>query len=398
MTGIDNSFVAKYVAFKRDGLNNQELNELKHDAKAQAYTTEAAHKLTSEIIKDGKIDQDEQKLLQMIGQGAKDISVAQKYCAAMDPTNSQISSLIMMGFKSKQIQSQNLSEKPVKDMNIQEKLVSALQKSIKYVGPELRSKIETMMTPENINKMAVAIGAYAALHAGGVGFIADAALFTIGAFTLGTDAIDVVKKVYGFVSGAIDAKSNNDLELAAEQLGKGIATIISDIPAIIGLKGAKISTRNISANIGGPSFAVAGGRVLAAENIFTVVVPVIKLSKAQAAAIGGSVMMSKASGTGGGDKYNYQNGRYKDADYHSSKDNSVKSRKPTDGQDALDKSVQVKTTSPRRVSVSKGEFVVLDQTVEGEFHGHVRAWADLDVQMQNALIKLGVVSRKGKII
>ncbi|WP_255649766.1 hypothetical protein [Nocardia australiensis] len=32
----------------------------------------------------------------------------------------------------------------------------------------------------------------------------------------------------------------------------------------------------------------------------------------------------------------------------------------------------------------------------GIFHGHKRAWDELTQEMQNALIKAGVVNRKGK--
>ena len=52
----------------------------------------------------------------------------------------------------------------------------------------------------------------------------------------------------------------------------------------------------------------------------------------------------------------------------------VASRGPTDGQHALDNSIQVKSTSPRRVGVDKanGEITVFDRTSDGVFHGHVR--------------------------
>ena len=71
---------------------------------------------------------------------------------------------------------------------------------------------------------------------------------------------------------------------------------------------------------------------------------------------------------------------------------------PTNGQAALDLSTQVKSTSPRRVAYepSWGEFVVLDQTSDGIFHGHVRPWNDLTTDMQNALVDQGVVNRRGR--
>ncbi len=76
---------------------------------------------------------------------------------------------------------------------------------------------------------------------------------------------------------------------------------------------------------------------------------------------------------------------YKDAPYHSPSDNTVKNRAPINGQSALDNSVQVKPTSPRRVGVDvqNNEIVVLDKTrylsdQVDEYHGHVREWDALD--------------------
>jgi filamentous hemagglutinin len=71
---------------------------------------------------------------------------------------------------------------------------------------------------------------------------------------------------------------------------------------------------------------------------------------------------------------------------------------PTDGQHALDVSIQVKASSTRRMSVDKAnrEIVLFDQTSEGIFHGHVRSWKQLSNEQRSALIKSGMVDRKGK--
>ena len=76
------------------------------------------------------------------------------------------------------------------------------------------------------------------------------------------------------------------------------------------------------------------------------------------------------------------------------------SRAPTNGQSALDQSVQVKTTSPRRVGADRanGEIVVLDQTSKGKFHGHVRTWDQLTDQQRNALIQGGFTDKRGHFL
>ncbi len=76
----------------------------------------------------------------------------------------------------------------------------------------------------------------------------------------------------------------------------------------------------------------------------------------------------------------------------------------TDAQAALDNSVQVKETSPRRIGVDaeNQEIVILDKTVthpngDEEFHGHVRCWCDLHDTHRSALQRSGMATSKGKL-
>jgi hypothetical protein len=73
---------------------------------------------------------------------------------------------------------------------------------------------------------------------------------------------------------------------------------------------------------------------------------------------------------------------------------------PTNGQAALDASLQIKPSSPRRVAVDvqAQEFVVFDQTTPGVYHGHVRTFEQLTDQMKAVLRKEGLVNAKGKIL
>lgn len=91
--------------------------------------------------------------------------------------------------------------------------------------------------------------------------------------------------------------------------------------------------------------------------------------------------------------------KYEPASYHGKVDTALKSRAPAQGQDALDFSLQVKETSPRRVGIDPqtSDFVIFDQTTPGVFHGHVRPWNELPVEAQNALRKAGMVDAKGRI-
>lgn len=126
-------------------------------------------------------------------------------------------------------------------------------------------------------------------------------------------------------------------------------------------------------------------------------------SAASAASNAGSVLrQDNQKTTGGGDssvaKYSFKNGRYEDASYHSAKGNSVKSAKPIDGQHALDNSLPLPRNTERRVAVSNNQIVILDKTVDGLYHGHVRTWKNLNNDVIEAVLrKAGLVTKRGKI-
>lgn len=90
-------------------------------------------------------------------------------------------------------------------------------------------------------------------------------------------------------------------------------------------------------------------------------------------------------------------GIFENTPYHTT-GNPIKSAVPINGQAALNNSFQLSPTSSRRIGISEGQFVVLDQTSPGLYHGHVRAWDELTQEMKNVLIRAGLVTRKGKII
>jgi len=109
-------------------------------------------------------------------------------------------------------------------------------------------------------------------------------------------------------------------------------------------------------------------------------------------------------------KYTYKNGIYNDADYHGKNHtkhlggSKHKSHRPQDGQFALDNSIEiVEGNTSRRVGIDiNGDFVVLDETSPGVYHGHVRTWSQVDPNfqpltepMKKSLEKAGYVRRIG---
>ncbi|MDQ0899517.1 polymorphic toxin-type HINT domain-containing protein [Paenibacillus sp. V4I7] len=91
------------------------------------------------------------------------------------------------------------------------------------------------------------------------------------------------------------------------------------------------------------------------------------------------------------------NGTFVNADYHGATNSGKKNKAPNDGQTALDNSISIGPNTDRRIGISNKEFVVLDKTRDGIYHGHARSWGELDQKMQAIFRKAGLVDKKGNI-
>lgn len=85
---------------------------------------------------------------------------------------------------------------------------------------------------------------------------------------------------------------------------------------------------------------------------------------------------------------------------HRSKKHGRISAQPTDGQAALNSSLQISERSSRRVGVDRSnkEFVIFMEHLPGVFHGFVVEWNDLERNVQRQLQKLGLVTGRGRIL
>jgi hypothetical protein len=101
-----------------------------------------------------------------------------------------------------------------------------------------------------------------------------------------------------------------------------------------------------------------------------------------------------------GDSASDEQRTYEGSPKHGKEQRGNAAPEPTHGQETLDRSVSIKPTTTRRVGYDPdtGEFDVFDETHPGSgiYHGHQRTWDQLSQDMQNALVKAGVVNRKGK--
>jgi hypothetical protein len=206
-------------------------------------------------------------------------------------------------------------------------------------------------------------------------------------------------------------KTLNSIKKALITAGEGVVKIVGDVTALVGEVGALISLVAIDA----AGIAALGTAVVASDGTVLIVggaaaealVVPLTLTVADAGAIvitaqklGEDVgdIVEKSKGSSSGEGTGHPNGLYEDTPYHGDTGNSVKSKAPTNGQDALDNSLSIGENTDRRISISNDEFVVLDKTSDGLYHGHVRTWDELAQQMQAVLRKAGLVTKKGKII
>ena len=78
---------------------------------------------------------------------------------------------------------------------------------------------------------------------------------------------------------------------------------------------------------------------------------------------------------------------------------NTKNPAPLNGQESLSSSIELKSTTSRRIGVEEDHFVVFDNTNNGTYHGHQRSWEELTDDMKSALYQANLVEnvRTGKI-
>jgi len=111
---------------------------------------------------------------------------------------------------------------PVSSMSIDDKVKEALQRSIPLLPTEAREQIEAMLTPESLAIIAGTLVIWAGSHFFGVGEIVDVILLVIGFALLGPAVWTTATELYEFGKQAISAKTQGDLNSAAEHFAKAV--------------------------------------------------------------------------------------------------------------------------------------------------------------------------------
>jgi hypothetical protein len=133
------------------------------------------------------------------------------------------------------------SNRDVSQMSLGEKLQIVFTKTLTHLGPEAAEKFKQLLTPENI---AIMVGTTAALVAvQGVPFLdvaVDAVILGVAAYSLGSEAISVIGDLVNFATETAGAKTEADLDSAAQSLAKATATVgVDALAALLIHKGVK---------------------------------------------------------------------------------------------------------------------------------------------------------------
>ncbi|HEX4810609.1 MAG TPA: hypothetical protein VH325_16855 [Bryobacteraceae bacterium] len=121
----------------------------------------------------------------------------------------------------------------VGSMSVTDRLAEVLKRSKKNFGPDVGQQIDALLSPVNLAILAGTLVVWAGSHFFGVGEIVDVLLLVVGAFAIGWSIGDVATDLYNFADLTINAKSENDLDKAAQAFSH--AVVLAGITVIMAI-------------------------------------------------------------------------------------------------------------------------------------------------------------------
>jgi hypothetical protein len=110
----------------------------------------------------------------------------------------------------------------------------AMRLSLPHVPAGTRTVVESMLTPETLTIVTGTLAVWAGSHFFGVGEIVDLILLGAGFITLGFAVFEGSSEFYDFATGAIDARSEADLERAGRHFAQAVTLLgISTIQGLL---------------------------------------------------------------------------------------------------------------------------------------------------------------------
>ncbi|WP_133511322.1 hypothetical protein [Candidatus Thiosymbion oneisti] len=109
-----------------------------------------------------------------------------------------------------------------------------MQRSLPHVPAQARAIVEAMLRPETLAIIAGTLVVWAGSHFFGFGRIVDVILLGTGVFILGFAVFEGASEFYDFVTGAINARSEADLEQAGRHFARAVTLLgISTVQSLL---------------------------------------------------------------------------------------------------------------------------------------------------------------------
>lgn len=144
--------------------------------------------------------------------------------------------------------------------SFEKKLEESFRRTLPKIAPEARSALAALITPESISIIAGVLALWIASHAFGVGEAIDLILAVVGIAAVGLSVFAGLDHFGEFAARAYNAKSESDLDVAAEHLSKCITTLgVTTVLALL-FRGRPATGRGGKIDIGSPPPRMPGVR------------------------------------------------------------------------------------------------------------------------------------------
>lgn len=113
----------------------------------------------------------------------------------------------------------------VSEWSIDRKLEEALRRALPKLGPEARSQVQALLTPQALATIGAVLVAWVISHAVGIGEIIDIIILSVGAFAIGMAVFDGLDHLYQFAVRAYRGRSSGDLDAAASHFAMAVSVL-----------------------------------------------------------------------------------------------------------------------------------------------------------------------------
>jgi hypothetical protein len=139
-----------------------------------------------------------------------------------------------------------------------ERLRLAVEQALPKLPREVRDKVGAMLSPSALATLGAIAAVWGGSHWIGVGEVVDVILLGWGVWTLGSEALDVAKDLYEFVTTATHAQTDKDIDRAADRFARAVAVIgVDGLAAILAHRAFK-AVREVEGGATGPRRAGGG--------------------------------------------------------------------------------------------------------------------------------------------